>query len=102
MSFYKEKKQLISLLLLSVFLSGCTNKAPAMAEPTDYLSSLAFHEDFKVLQFTDLHWNIETNVEKSRKPMLNKVWKRREKVDCLFITAINKSLVEIKRGATRP
>jgi len=88
MSFYKEKKQLISLLLLSVFLSGCTNKAPAMAEPTDYLSSLAFHEDFKVLQFTDLHWNIETNVEKE-KAYLNKVVETAGKVDCLFITGDN-------------
>lgn len=54
------KKTNIKYLLLIPFIVGCS---PQHYDVTDYRLTMDFHEDFKILQLTDLHLGIESNVQ---------------------------------------
>ena len=55
------KKKYLSLPILLGLLCGCS---PIAYDVNDYRQTMIFHEDFKILQLTDLHLGIESDLNK--------------------------------------
>lgn len=63
-----KKNKLLFMFLLPFVLSSCRPGNETEVELTDYVSEIEFkNEDFKILQMTDIHWNLITNLEKETK-----------------------------------
>ena len=87
------KKRLRSSLLFFAIavslLSSCgPNKNPANSA---YASSLSYHEGFKILQLTDLHWSIETDV-KRQSAYLDAILSYSDHPDFVMLTGDNNLL----------
>ena len=62
------KKKLFSLLLcvLMVFsYTGCTEVQKHAEHLEDYIFTLQYHDNFNILQLTDIHWSVNTSVRSS-------------------------------------
>ncbi len=71
------KKKLFSLLLcvLMVFsYTGCTKVQKHAEHLEDYIFTLQYHDNFNILQLTDIHWSVNTSVRSSAQ-YLDKVLK---------------------------
>lgn len=54
------KKNIFKLLLLLPLLSSCVHRH---YEVSDYRLRMEFHDDFKIMQITDLHFGIESDLQ---------------------------------------
>jgi hypothetical protein len=52
----------LAFLSLSL-LSSCGS---ATAKPSDYMETIAYRKDFRVMQLTDIHWNFDTDVARQK------------------------------------
>jgi hypothetical protein len=62
------KKKLFSVLLgvLMVFsYTGCTEVQKYTEHLEDYIFTLQYHDNFNILQLTDIHWSANTSVRSS-------------------------------------
>ena len=57
-----KKFQIFSLLLLMLCLVSCSTTKSY--EVKEYRTTMQFHDDFKILQITDIHLGIESDLEK--------------------------------------
>lgn len=57
----KNKKMLIAFPMLSVLLSSCGPQYRWSEHLDDYVRTMEFHNDFNILQLTDIHWNANTS-----------------------------------------
>lgn len=61
----KKKLSIPSLLFLPLLLASCTG-----AGPEDYIQTLAMErDDFRILQLTDIHWSLSTNIPRQKEYM---------------------------------
>ncbi len=74
-------------LLLPVLLLASCGEGSLRPEREDYVSSLSFHESFKVLQLADLHWDKGTPIEEERAYLRSIV--DRESPDLLVLSGDN-------------
>jgi 3',5'-cyclic AMP phosphodiesterase CpdA len=51
--------------LLAISLSGCSSTSSPSLD--DYVSELGYEDGFTILQWTDLHWSIETDREEEKR-----------------------------------
>lgn len=63
----KNKKMLIAFPMLSVLLSSCGQVNGWKDHLDDYVRTMQFHNDFNILQLTDIHWNANTSTIASKK-----------------------------------
>lgn len=70
----KVKSLLILLPVLSVSLSGCGAVVDYASHLDDYVFAMQYHDDFNILQLTDIHWSINSSTYES-KNYLDKVFK---------------------------
>ena len=76
----KAKTMFILLSALSITLTSC-NKGISYKDEDhldDYVHTLKYHTDFNILQLTDIHWNINTPTNASKK-YLEKVLKEADR-----------------------
>ena len=62
------KKKLLCILLAAVMLlpiTACAKKKSYAENLNDYVVTLAYHDNFNILQLTDLHWNVNTSTTSS-------------------------------------
>lgn len=60
---YHTKKLMILMLIvsmLSVLLCGCSESVHYADVPDQYVRTLDYHDDFVIVQLTDIHWNSST------------------------------------------
>lgn len=67
----KTKLVLFSAAILS--LSSCGEVKKASEHLEDYVYTMKYHDDFNILQLTDIHWNYNTSTTASRR-YLDKVF----------------------------
>jgi len=61
------KKVIIAILLSAVlFLTGCGEPVAWRDQPEAYVKNLAYKDGFVVVQMSDLHWDVATDVPASR------------------------------------
>ena len=68
----RMKLVLFSAAILS--LSSCGEVKKSLDHLEDYVYTMKYHDDFNILQLTDIHWNYNTSTLASRK-YLDKVFK---------------------------
>ncbi|MBE6126370.1 MAG: hypothetical protein E7182_00045 [Erysipelotrichaceae bacterium] len=68
-----SKSKLILLALVPLSLASCGEVKPCLSHLEDYAFEMAYHDDFNILQLTDIHWNYNTSTIKS-KVYLDKVF----------------------------
>ena len=68
-----SKSKLILLSLVPLSLASCREVKPFINHLEDYAFEMVYHDDFNILQLTDIHWNYNTSTTKS-KIYLNKVF----------------------------
>lgn len=56
------KKKILPILIMSLFCTSCGQSINYSIE--EYRTTLEFHDDFKILQLTDLHLGIESDLAK--------------------------------------
>lgn len=56
------KKKILPILMMSLFCTSCGQSINYSIE--EYRTTLEFHDDFKILQLTDLHLGIESDLAK--------------------------------------
>lgn len=64
------KKKILSLMLAAVMLlqlTACTDKQRYSEHLEDYVFTLRYHDDFNILQLTDIHWNVNSSVQSSQR-----------------------------------
>lgn len=62
------KKNLLCILLaagLLLSLSACGKTVSSAVHPEDYVFTCRYHDNFNILQLTDIHWNVNTSVRAS-------------------------------------
>jgi hypothetical protein len=62
------KKNLLCIVLAAVMalsLAACGERSRSSDHPEDYIFPLAYHDDFNILQLTDIHWNVNTSAAAS-------------------------------------
>jgi hypothetical protein len=97
-----KKKKLLFFGILPFFLLGCSSKEAALE---DYRSSLDYVSDFTILQLTDIHWSLQTDLAQ-QEAYLNHVFLRakeaspRQTIDLVMITG-DCDLISNKEVATR-
>jgi hypothetical protein len=57
------KRKSCAVILPLLFTLALTSCGAKECPKEDYLSTLSWHEDFSVLQLTDIHWSVETDRE---------------------------------------
>ena len=62
----KSKSILILLPVLSVALTSCGQVRKYEEHLDDYVYAMAFHDDFNILQLTDIHWNYNSSTASSK------------------------------------
>ena len=60
-----KKKNILPLLLIGLLSTSCSPTKTYNVE--DYRTVMKFHDNFKILQLTDLHFGIESNLEEQTK-----------------------------------
>lgn len=65
----KNKSLLILLPVLSVTLSGCGSVLNYAEHLDKYVFAMQYHDDFNILQLTDIHWNINSSTYESKNYM---------------------------------
>lgn len=71
------KKKLICFVLAATLLlsfAACSKTTKAQEHLEDYVFTVKYHDDFNVLQLTDIHWNVNTST-RSSKTYLDKLLK---------------------------
>lgn len=68
----KNKKLLVLLPALSLLLTSCGDVKKWDEHLEDYVAIMQYHNNFNILQLTDIHWNVNTST-KSSKDYLAKV-----------------------------
>lgn len=91
------KKKIIALLLLSVLicsLIGCSNYRDVPSDVgknaysvEEYRTTMQYYDDFKILQLTDLHFGIETDVAHQLEIIENSIFT--EEPDLVILTGDN-------------
>ena len=62
------RKKLLSIVLAAVMLlqlTGCSAKQRYDEHLDDYVFALEYHDDYNILQLTDIHWNVNSSVKSS-------------------------------------
>ena len=68
-------KKTAALLLLTVLALSLVACGGAVArDVADYRTVMEFHEDFRILQLTDLHFGIETDHEEKLSLLRDRQW----------------------------
>ena len=62
----KSKSILILLPVLSVALTSCGQVRKYEEHLDDYVYAMKFHDDFNILQVTDIHWNYNSSTASSK------------------------------------
>ena len=62
----KSKSILILLPVLSVALTSCGQVRKYEEHLDDYVYAMKFHDDFNILQVTDIHWNYNSSTVSSK------------------------------------
>ena len=88
----KNKIIKTSLLVLSLFVTGCGNVSHYEDHLDDYAFTMDYHNKFNVLQLTDIHWNLNTS-DSSSKQYLHKVIK--EAKDYVLKTQSNEAKIDL-------
>lgn len=97
----KLLKKALSIILSVLFAFSFSACAPSAQEKTyavsEYRTTMQFHDDFKILQLTDLHLGIESDLAKQLDVVKSAI--RAEKPDLIILTGDNfmyatKSVVE--------
>ena len=73
----KMKKRFFGLILVLIMLfsaAGCNETINSGEHLEDYVFNMAYHDNFNILQLTDIHWNMNTSAVSS-KAYLDKVLK---------------------------
>lgn len=60
-------KNKIFLLLPTLLLTSCGNIKPYLSHLEDYVFVMDYHDDFNILQLTDIHWNYSTSTMASKR-----------------------------------
>ncbi len=61
-----KKLLCIVLTLVTAFsLAGCSERLPYSEHLDDYVFTLQYHDDYNILQLTDIHWNVNTSARAS-------------------------------------
>lgn len=62
------KKQLLSMLTAAVMLalSGYSDKQKYSEHLEDYVFTQKYHDNYNILQLTDIHWNVNSSVQSSK------------------------------------
>ncbi|MBP5208843.1 MAG: metallophosphoesterase [Clostridia bacterium] len=71
------KKKLICIILAAVMLAasaGCAKTQTSSDHLQDYVFTARYHDNFNILQLTDLHWNVNSST-RSSKAYLDKLFK---------------------------
>ena len=68
----KNKVRLLPLGLVPFLLSGCGPVQKYEANLDNYVFTMKYHQNFNILQLTDIHWNINSSTYESKNYM-NKV-----------------------------
>ena len=99
----EKMKKLLCLILTLIFLvsiCSCTAKYGGENNHTvgEYRTTMVFHEDFKILQITDLHLGIESDLAKQLEVLKNSI--NEAKPDLIILTGdnfmyANKSIVNL-------
>lgn len=81
-------KKTAALLLLTVLALSLVACGGAVArDVADYRTVMEFHEDFRILQLTDLHFGIETDHEEKLSLLRERI--RKEEPDLIILTGDN-------------
>ncbi len=62
----KRKTTFTLLFLLPLSLASCGQTKAYADHLEDYVFAMAYHDDFNILQLTDIHWNSNTSTSASR------------------------------------
>lgn len=54
---------LSAVMLLSIF--GCSEPQKSSEHLEDYVFTVQYHDDYNILQLTDIHWNVNTSTKSS-------------------------------------
>ena len=65
---------IVLVLILLISAAGCGRPVKASDHLEDYVFTMAYHDNFNILQLTDIHWNANTST-KSSMAYLDKVIK---------------------------
>ena len=65
---------IVMVLILLISAAGCGQPVKASDHLEDYVFTMAYHDNFNILQLTDIHWNANTST-KSSMAYLDKVIK---------------------------
>lgn len=57
-----KKVGFILLLIAALALVGCSNPELRRADASEYTKTMDYHDDFTILQLTDIHWNGATQI----------------------------------------
>ena len=71
------KKKLLCIVLAAIMLlsfAGCTKTEKYSEHLEDYILNLQYHDNYNILQLTDLHWNVNTS-SKASMTYLDKLFK---------------------------
>ncbi|SDB54791.1 Calcineurin-like phosphoesterase [Ruminococcaceae bacterium FB2012] len=63
------KKQLLSILTAAAMmlaLAGCSDPQKSSEHLEDYVFALKYHDNYNILQLTDIHWNVNSSVQSSK------------------------------------
>ena len=61
-----KKIFLMSIPLFAISLNSCASQIDWKTNLNEYVTSMKWHENFNVLQLTDIHWNINSSTISSR------------------------------------
>ena len=90
-----KTKKLIALILLSLTCASCSQSQEY--EVNDYRTTMTFHEDFKIMQLTDLHLGIEVDLARN----LNFVSKLIDEADPDLIVVTGDSFMYGSKGMVK-
>ena len=61
-----KKKAITYLSALSLTLSSCGQQIDWHDHLDQYAFAMAYHDDFTIVQLTDIHWNMNTSINRSK------------------------------------
>ena len=61
-----KKSLFVAPLMMSLLLTSCGNVIDYKEHLEDYVYAMKYHDDFNVLQLTDIHWNYNSSTVKSK------------------------------------
>ena len=65
----KNKTGLISLLIMPLLLTSCGQVSKYAEHLNDYVFTMKYHDNFNILQLTDIHWNANSSTFESKNYM---------------------------------